>query len=180
MAVIRAGAVIPAHRLAISFRITSYRVQLFHAARGSVYTHNVHTAAVGKAALLDQGIEKMSRKEIEWPALNCLLFVSDPESEDTPAIDGKAAIWTTPECIAVSCLPDCDGPTKIILGAENDVGTHNKLLFDGTVLTPTRKLSVGTVLAEKLLEIDVPTTDTHLKIWTNGHPGSDIVIIGIV
>lgn len=122
----------------------------------------------------------MMVESINWHALNCLIFISDPKSKDTPEIDGIGGLWTTSECVAVGCLPDSDGPTKITLGPVKEVGTHNKLLFDGAVKTPSRKLSVGSVLAETIIETDVPNTVTHLKIWTNGHPASDIVIIGVV
>ncbi len=122
----------------------------------------------------------MTVKSVNWHVLNSLIFISDPTSEDTPEIDGIGGLWTTAECIAVCCLPDSDGTTKIILGPVKDVGTHSKLLFDGAVETPSRKLSVSTVLAEVLLDTDVPHTATDLKIWTNGNRDSDIVIIGIM
>lgn len=122
----------------------------------------------------------MTVLSVEWPVLNSLVFVHDASNEDIPEIDGIGGLWTTPTCVAVGCLPDCDGDTKIVLGPAKEAGTHKHLLFDGTVETPTRKLRVDTVLAETLLETDVLDTKTHLKIWTNGHRASDIAIIGIV
>jgi len=124
--------------------------------------------------------KKMTVKSINWPVLNSLIFVNDASNEDIPEIDGIGGLWAIPSCVAVGCLPDADGDTKIILGPVQDVGTEKHLLFEGTVETPTRKLIVDTVLAETLLETDVPKTVTHLKIWTDGYPDSEIVIIGIV
>lgn len=118
-------------------------------------------------------------QSIQWPVLNSLLFVNDASNENIPEIDGKGGLWTNSSCVAVSCLPDSDGDTKIILGPVLEVGIAQHLLFEGSVNTPTRKLSVDTVLAEILLETDVPDTKTHLKIWTDGYPDSKIIIVGI-
>lgn len=122
----------------------------------------------------------MTVQSVDWPVLNSLIFVNDALNEDIPEIDEPSGLWLIPSCIAIGCLPDCDGSTKIILGPVHEAGTEKHLLFEGTVETPSRKLIVDTVLAETLLETDVPETVTHLKIWTNGHPASDIVVIGIV
>ena len=55
------------------------------------------------------------------PVLNSLLFVKDSLTKDHPNINGIGSVWSTASCVAVSCLPDCDGPTEIILGDSGEL-----------------------------------------------------------
>lgn len=112
--------------------------------------------------------------------LNSLLFIKDATSDSIPEIDGIGALWTISTCIAVGCVPDADGETEVVLGPSNEVGTNKKLLFDGILETPSCAVTIETVLAQTLLEMEVTSSRTHVQIWTNGHRASDVVIVGIV
>jgi hypothetical protein len=112
--------------------------------------------------------------------LNSLLFVGDSSKKELPTIDGNGSVWSTASCVAVSCLPDCDGPTEIIIGALSEVQSRGeKLVFDGEVETPSRAIVVETVLAKKILQRNVLNTRTHIRIWTNGLRDTDKVIVGL-
>jgi hypothetical protein len=110
---------------------------------------------------------------------NSLLYVRDPALRVLPEIDGLTAEWHTPSCVAISCLPDCDGPTHVAIGPSDEVGRDRSLIFDGNLLTPSRVLIVETVMDEELLRVDVPGPTTHVRVWTNGHRGTDNVVIGL-
>ena len=60
-----------------------------------------------------------------------------------------------------------DGETKVTLGypRRND----GRPAFDGYLDTPHRTVAVWTVEWVKLLETNVPTTRTRIRVWTN-HP----------
>lgn len=112
--------------------------------------------------------------------LNSLLFVKDADAKTLPVIDGNGAVWSTPSSVAIGCMPDCDGVTEIILGDLSEIqGNELKLLFEGQLETPSRRLIVQTVLAEKVLQRDVSDTATRLQVWTNGLRDTDKIVVGV-
>jgi hypothetical protein len=114
-----------------------------------------------------------------FEVLNSLLWIRDPTLRALPEIDGLGAVWHTPSCVAVSCLPDCDGPTKVVIGPSGEVGRDVSLVFDGELLSPSRALIVNTVMDEELLCVEVSRTTTRVRIWTNGHRAAENVVIGL-
>jgi hypothetical protein len=121
----------------------------------------------------------MNPVSIRVAVLNSLLFVRDRSIEDIPAIDGRGAVWATNACIAVSCLPDCDGETKVTIGTAEDVGLKRTPLFDGYLQTPGRDIVVEDITRHPLLEARVRHARTRMRIWTNGDRATDIVVIGL-
>jgi hypothetical protein len=111
--------------------------------------------------------------------LNSLLFIRDSTLDATPAIDGLSNVWSIPTCIAVSCLPDCDGTTEVTIGAGRELEGKGFLQFDGRLDTPSRTVIVETVLSQKILEKTVPGAATRVRIWTNGLQDTDKVIVGL-
>ncbi len=102
------------------------------------------------------------------------------EIPDPPmSLDKATDIGSTQYCIAVGCLMEQDGPTSITLGLERDVDPGTSLAFDGLIKTPNRKVAVWTVELQKLLETDVPSTQTRVRIWKNRPNEADRVIIGL-
>jgi hypothetical protein len=134
-----------------------------------------------KARRLDQWprIWEMTPLSTNLRVLNSLLYVRDARKVDLPDIDGKGASWFTSSCVAVSCLPDCDGPTTIAIGAASELEVSGKPLFDKALKTPSRKIIVETVLDEIVLEQAVSGDITRVRIWTNGFRDTDRVIIGL-
>ena len=115
----------------------------------------------------------MKTNSISLAVQNSLLFIRDPATWDPPTIWDPTAVWSTPSCVAVSCLPDCDGDTHVTMGVGQDVGLDDAPLFDGRIDTPSRMVIVETVLGEKVLEENVSGTTTRLRIWTNGRLDTD-------
>jgi hypothetical protein len=76
-------------------------------------------------------------------------------------------------------MPDCDGDTRVTLGEVNEVEQGGTLIFDRRLQTPSRRIVIDGVMEVKILQMDVPTFETRMRIWTSGHPGTDIVTIGL-
>lgn len=121
----------------------------------------------------------MTTKSVRVPVLNSLLLIRDEKERAVPPIDGRAGIWRTPSCIAVSCLPDSDGPSKITIGPIREIDPQRSLLFEGSLKTPSRRVVVQSVLGEEILAADVSAVQTRLKIWTNGELDTDTAGIGV-
>jgi hypothetical protein len=111
------------------------------------------------------------------PVLNSLLYVRDPTTRELPEIDGNQAVWSTASCVAISCLPDSEGDTEVIIGPSSDIAEDGQPLFDGRIRTPSRTVIVETVLQEIILQAQVSTVDTRLRIWTDGHPATEKVTV---
>jgi len=88
----------------------------------------------------------MTLKSVRLPVLNSLLYIRDSLTRDPPEIDGIQGVWTTTYCVAVSCLPDCDGETELTVGTMNEVGQRGSARFEGQIKTPSRRIVVETVL----------------------------------
>lgn len=112
--------------------------------------------------------------------LNSILFIKDSRTKDLTKIDGHGSFWTTPSCIAVSCMPDCDGSTEVAFGNLSEFQSKaGKLLFDALLETPSRRITVETVLAEKILEKNVLNATTRVRIWTDGFRDTEKVLISL-
>ena len=121
----------------------------------------------------------MTSKSITVPVLNSLLFIRDKNIRSLPEIDGHSSVWSTPSCVAVSCLPDSDGETRVVIGSVEDVRQNGDPLFDARLMTPSGQVIVENVLGERILKIKAPKLDTRVMVWTNGFPDTDMVIIGL-
>jgi hypothetical protein len=107
------------------------------------------------------------------------LYVKDPATSDRPEIWEESSVWSTPSCIVVGCLPDCDGETEITIGAAREVGMGRSPLFDGRLDTPSRVIGLEIVPRQKVLEVRVPNVSTRVQVWTSGGRDPDKVIIGL-
>jgi hypothetical protein len=126
-----------------------------------------------------QKISSMTSRTTRRPVLNSLLYVRDSKLFDLPEIDGKSGIWLTPSCIAVSCLPDCDGETVVTIGSRAAVGRSSLPLFNGWLETPSGRVIVEGVLGNKILEHLVPSRHTRVQVWTNGFRDTDEVAVAL-
>jgi hypothetical protein len=121
----------------------------------------------------------MTSKSASVPVLSSLLVIRDKDIRNLPEIDGHSSVWSTPSCVAVSCLPDSDGETRVVIGSVADVRQNGKPLFDARLMTPSGHVIVENVLGERILEMRAPKLDTRVTVWTNGFRDTDIVSIGL-
>ena len=92
----------------------------------------------------------------------------------------QSIIATSDLCIAVGGRSDDDSETEIALGYCCNVDPGEQPVFDGILRTPSRKLTVRTVLGVTLLEMLVPATETRLRIWVNDPTEPDRISVGIM
>jgi hypothetical protein len=124
-------------------------------------------------------MDEMTSQTVRLPVQNSLLYIKDSRTNDWPYIDGIQGVWTTLHCVAVSCLPDCDGETTLTVGTMDEVSQSEAPRFEGRLKTPSRRVVVDTVADEKVIEMPVLHTDTRIRIWTDGHLGTEFVIVGL-
>ena len=121
----------------------------------------------------------MAPKSVRIRVLNSLLVIRDENSRDFPDIDRTGVVWSSPSCILVGCMPDCDGETHVTIGHANEIRQDGKLIFDSRLETPSRSIIIHGVVEERILQIDVPTSETRVRIWTNGLRFTDQATIGV-
>lgn len=109
------------------------------------------------------------RVSVDVDVPNALLFVMDHSCGVLPdELVRGVSVWATSSCVAVGTLAGCDGSTHVAFDDQpmEEAGAPQ---FDGTVLTPTKTLSVCTVLDEIVLSREVDSELVRVRIWTN-HP----------
>jgi hypothetical protein len=121
----------------------------------------------------------MMTKTARVRVLNSLLYIKDASSQDLPEVTGEGAVSATPSCVAVSCLPDCDGETEIMIGPAQNVERAPRLIFSGTLETPSGTLMVETVLRQTILQVPVVERATHVVISTSGDDAADRVVVAL-
>lgn len=63
---------------------------------------------------------------------------------ETPmSLDKRTEIGSTRFCIAVGCLMEQDGPTRVTLGPEREVNPGGPPAFDQVIETPNRTVLCG-------------------------------------
>ena len=110
---------------------------------------------------------------------NALILISGPDGGSIPDLMRGSLIASTPSCVAVGCMADCNGKTEITLGAGREVGLSGTPVFEGELDTPNREIAVRTVLRENILQATVPHLITRVRIWVNHPSEPDTVIIGL-
>jgi hypothetical protein len=111
--------------------------------------------------------------------MNSLLFLSDREGGDYPIPIWGVQIQSTPSCISFGCYPEQDGPTEISLGAGREVDPGTSPAFDGDLETPHQDVIVSTVDHKTVMNMDVPKTRTHVRIWLSHPRWPEKIAIGL-
>ena len=83
-----------------------------------------------------------------------LIFVSDVDGGASPECTGGKSLWATPSCIAVG-------------------------VFDGVLETPSKAVIISTAEHETVMNANVPTQSTRVRIWTNHPTEPDRIIVGL-
>jgi hypothetical protein len=108
------------------------------------------------------------KTEIRVAPRNSLILIMDQAIGRIPDSMNEALVAATPSCIAVGTLCEQDGKTHISLSDDaSSLASGLSSVFDGMLDTPTRTLSVCTVLDQALLTLDVVAERTRVQVWTN-------------
>lgn len=112
-------------------------------------------------------------------APNALILISDLGGGIAPNFMGGSLIASTPSCIAVGCMADCNGQTEVTLGAADEVGLRGTPAFEGELETPNHAIAARTILREMILQAPVPQPRTRVRVWVNHPSEPNRVIIGL-
>ena|SRR5436309_263039 len=112
-------------------------------------------------------------------APNALLLLSDINGGMAPNEMQGSLIASTPACIAIGCMSDCNGETEVSVGLGRDVGTSEAPTFEGELDSPSRTVALRTVLRSRVLEASVRNARTRVRIWVNHPSEPDKIVIGL-
>ncbi len=113
---------------------------------------------------------------------NSLVAIRDADGGEVPdpsAFSLETRIISTDSCILVACFPEIDGETEIVLGPVTEVALPSEPVLDQNLETPARKVVISTIVWKKLLEADVTSVRTRVRIWTNSARWPDQIIVGL-
>lgn len=109
------------------------------------------------------------------------MWIEDPS--DTPPVFFKKTnflVYPTATLIAINC--DCKilgAKTEFILGDVTDLNMSSEPVYEGVLKTPSRIISIRSIVSECILEMAVPDIITNVRIWTNKSRYPDVVTIGV-
>lgn len=112
---------------------------------------------------------------------NSIILVMDRTVGVIPETMGGGLVASTPTCIAIGTLSEHDGETSISLSDEAPpAGEGGHARLDVVLKTPSRSLSVCSVLDEVLLEMNVPSDETRVQVWANDDAEPDNIVIVVI
>jgi len=121
------------------------------------------------------------RQTIDTAPSNSLLLILDRTAGIIPqSMDGRL-VAATPSCIAVGTLIESEGCTSVTLTDDAiaaDPGLD--LVIDTSIATPSKSITVCSVLNEMFLQTEVPSQRTRVQIWANDASEPDTLVIAIV
>lgn len=98
---------------------------------------------------------------------NSVILIMDRSVGEVPdAMRGKL-VAATSSCIAIGTLSEHDGETSIFLSDEGRPSGMDNPVFEGTLYTPSRVISVCSTLGVILLEMPVISDRIRVQIWAN-------------
>lgn len=122
----------------------------------------------------------MTPIKLSHRALYSLIFLRDSQNDWTPEIEpGDARVWSNRTCLAASCLPDCDGPTTIVVADAADAPRTKHQVFDGDIEFPSGFAVIDTIMDGVICEFPVTPGPHRVRLWTDGHPGTEILVFGL-
>src|SRR6266702_2888251 len=112
-------------------------------------------------------------------APNALLLLSDISGGMAPNEMHGSLVTSTPTCIAIGCMSDCNGETEVRVGAGREVGSSKPPAFEGDLDSASRAVALWTIDRFTVLEVPVRHARTRVRIWLNHPSEPDEVVIGL-
>ena len=107
-------------------------------------------------------------RSIDVAPRNSLVLVMDRSAGVIPETLGEGLVAATSSCIAVGTRQEHDGETSISIShGDAPYGVAEALVFDGLIETPSKVLSICSVLGDVLLELPVAAQKTRVQVWVN-------------
>ncbi len=112
---------------------------------------------------------------------NAIIFLYDVTNNDVqiPEYIDDVLISFNETCISVGTQADVDGEVALKLSSQitmTDKSLYNKV-FNGSIKTPGKTLSISTSEEEGFISIDVVGQQTKVSIWTDDLNYPSIVLV---
>lgn len=122
----------------------------------------------------------MTVKFIKTAPPNSVFFVSDASDGDVPDFIEGQLVLSTPSMLMIRCLAFMDGETTVTLGLYHEVNPGSAPVFEGVLETRGRLVVVSIVDGSPLLEHEVPSTRTRIRVWANHfiEPNDIVIALG--
>ena len=118
------------------------------------------------------------KQSIEIPVPNAIILILDFDYGTLPDALAHGLITTTSSCIVVGTVPDVDGTVEILLMNIDPVDQrHLARVYDSTIDTPNRDISVCTVYNERVLATQVKNVKSAVQVWVNDEIAPTKVVI---
>lgn len=117
-------------------------------------------------------------KTLKIAPANSLIIISDVSGGIGPEFIPGRLVLSTSTMISVGCLANVDGETQVTLGSAVELAPGVPLVFEGELETPSGEIAVSTVEGEKILEANVGSVRTGIRIWANRPVEPDEIVIG--
>ena len=119
-------------------------------------------------------------KKVRIAPPNSIVLMADSSSDALPPSEKPVSlVVASPACLGIGCRMELDGETEITMGAYRDVAPSHAPLFDGVLETPSRSITIRTVADLRILDMNVPTIRTRVRVWANHSFDPDEVTIGL-
>ena len=110
---------------------------------------------------------------INLEASNAVVLIEDYKRSVRPVSLDEHLFASTASCIAVACRAPVGEQTEVAIASAGRDRSWGRLLFNGEIDTPSRRLAVRTVAGEELLEFTVDGKKTKLRVRINEGEGPE-------
>lgn len=121
---------------------------------------------------------RMTLLSLRAPIEYAVLLLGDRNGKFPRTMEGKL-VASTESSIAVTCIPDADGDTEIIVGSSEEIATDDALVFDGVVCLPTQTFIIRPVVGPELYVYPHRIDSIALRVWANHPAEPDRITIAI-
>jgi len=123
------------------------------------------------------------KREISITPQNALILVMDETIGVIPDSMNGRLVAATVSCVAIGTISEANGQCLITLADKaNSESLDSKwpLIFDGVLDTPSKEISVCSVIGERLIGLHVNEPRTSVKIWANDQrePSEIRIVVG--
>jgi hypothetical protein len=121
------------------------------------------------------------KKEIRIAPMNSLILIMDRTFGDVPKSMNHTVVAATTSCVAIGTIYEFDSETHLSLSdLPPEFENSSILAYEGVLKTPSKRLSVCSVMNDPILECDVQNLQTRIRVFINDDSEPDEIYILIL
>lgn len=121
----------------------------------------------------------MTPVKLTYFALNGIVAFRDAASTNIPEVTRDGVVWKNKTCLVAACQPDSEGSTAIVISDGQEAPQTNDMAFDGNLYFPSGFAVIDTVHDDVIAEFPLHPGLHRVRLWTDGHKDSELLIFGI-